>query len=126
MYHTHPVWFREAYIQKYELVKDIHEFAAYVGVLGREFVDTELGSSPPPLDSNPPDPVLDPPGHPGTPGGEEEGAVEPPPQPPPSTLPSLAVLDWGAVRVDKARSAGHKLVFRESFVFCRRCARYNQ
>ena len=107
-------------------MRDILEFAAYVGVLGSEIVDTEKGSSPP-TDSNPPDPtleLLDLPGPPGTAGGADEGAVEPPTPPLMAIPPSRAALDWGAVRVDKAKEAGHKLVFRRNYVFCRRCARY--
>ncbi|CAK0796433.1 unnamed protein product [Prorocentrum cordatum] len=128
LYHTHPAWCREAYIQKYRLVRDILEFGAYIGVLGRDTVDTEQGSSP--TDSNPPDPPLDPlyfPGNLGAVVGEEGGALvapEPPAPPLEADLPSRAALGWGRTRVDRAQRAGHKIVTRSTYVFCRRCARY--
>ncbi|CAK0865267.1 unnamed protein product, partial [Prorocentrum cordatum] len=92
----------KAYIQKYRLVRDILEFGAYIGVLGRDIVDTEQGSSP--TDSNPPDPPLDPldpPGNLGAVVGEEGGALVAPELPAPpleADLPSRAALDWGCTR----------------------------
>ena len=36
----HPAWHRQAYLQRFQLVQDVLEFAAYVGVLGRGIEDT--------------------------------------------------------------------------------------
>ena len=104
------------------------EFGAYIGVLGRDIVDAGQGSSP--TDSNPPDPpsdLLDLPGNLGAVVGEEGGALvapEPPAPPLEADLPSRAALDWGCTRVDRAQRAGHKIVTRSTYVFCRRCARH--
>ncbi|CAK0909131.1 unnamed protein product, partial [Prorocentrum cordatum] len=128
LYHTHPVWCREAYIHKYRLVRDILEFGAYIGVLGRDIVDAGQGSSP--TDSNPPDPpsdLLDLPGNLGAVVGEEGGALAAPDPPAPplvADLPSRAAVGWARTRVDRAQRAGHKIVTRSTYVFCRRCARY--
>eukprot|EP00959_Pyramimonas_sp_CCMP1952_P407251 8535180-Pyramimonas_sp.AAC.1 len=52
----HPEWHRAACIQRFKLVTDVLEFAAYVGVLGRGLVDTSEGSSPVERGSRPPNP----------------------------------------------------------------------
>ncbi|CAK0868864.1 unnamed protein product [Prorocentrum cordatum] len=44
--HQHEAWYRAAYIQRFQLVSDILEFAAHVGVLGHGLEDTSEGPGP--------------------------------------------------------------------------------
>ena len=114
----HQPWHRAAYIQRFKLVSDVLEFAAYVGVLGQGLDDTFEGSEPPPEAPNRPT-LPDPPRQ-----VEEQEGHPTPPGPNPAPLPPGELLDRDGGRIERARAAGHQLVRLRSVVFCRLCARY--
>ena len=99
----HTAWHRQAYIQRYQLVQDVLEFSAYVGVLGRGIVDTSppRGSEPPtevpsqPLGGGPGPPVL-------APSEEAELEAHAPSPPPVQPAPGLDRVGEGPERTGPA------------------------
>lgn len=105
----HPSWQRQAYIQKYHLVRDILECHARLGVLTHDIQDTKKTEY---IDLEVPG------GLEAVPESEPEVELAPCPQP--------QVQEGREHLIQLARGKGHHLVIRDSCVFCRRCCRHAQ